>query len=202
PKSIQATPVKQAATKADAAGDASKLNDEITKQGELVRSLKAAKSDKAQVDQAVKILLDLKAKYKTATGQDWKPGTTPVQAAPASGDASSLSEQITQQGDLVRSLKTAKADKQKVDEAVKVLLQLKAQYKAATGQEWKPGAAAPVTTSPASDVTALNQEITQQGDVVRSLKASKADKSKVDEAVKHLLELKSKYKAATGELVK
>lgn len=54
--------------------------------------------------------------------------------APASGDASSLSQQITQQGDLVRSLKTAKADKPKVDEAVKVLLQLKAKYKAATGQ--------------------------------------------------------------------
>ncbi|XP_045537763.1 bifunctional glutamate/proline--tRNA ligase [Papilio machaon] len=199
PKPVQATSVKQAATKADAAGDTSKLNEEITKQGELVRSLKAAKTDKAQVDQAVKVLLDLKAKYKTATGQDWKPGTTPVQAAPASGDASSLCQQISQQGDLVRSLKTAKADKQKVDEAVKVLLQLKAKYKATTGQEWKPGTAAPVSTSPDSKVTALNQEIAKQGDVVRSLKASKADKAKVDEAVKLLLDLKSKYKLATGE---
>ncbi|KPJ01475.1 Bifunctional aminoacyl-tRNA synthetase [Papilio xuthus] len=187
PKSIQATPVKQAATKADAAGDASKLNDEITKQGELVRSLKAAKSDKAQVDQAVKILLDLKAKYKTATGQDWKPGTTPVQAAPASGDASSLSEQITQQGDLVRSLKTAKADKQKVDEAVKVLLQLKAQYKAATGQDWKPAAQnkqipapAPAPAQNNSQTDSVSAAITAQGDKIRTLKAAKAEKTVID----------------------
>ncbi|XP_013147701.1 PREDICTED: bifunctional glutamate/proline--tRNA ligase [Papilio polytes] len=198
PKTAQATPVKQEPKKADAAGDSSKLNEEIVKQGEIVRSLKAAKTDKAQVDQAVKVLLNLKAKYKTATGQDWKP-ITPVQA-PASGDASSLSQQITQQGDLVRSLKTAKADKPKVDEAVKALLQLKAKYKAATGQEWKPGTSPPSVTSPSSDVTALNQEITEQGDAVRSLKASKADKAKVDEAVKVLLELKTKYKTATGQI--
>jgi bifunctional glutamyl/prolyl-tRNA synthetase len=57
-----------------------------------------------------------------------------VAAATPSGDAKSLDQQISKQGDLVRSLKTAKADKAKVDEAVKLLLDLKAKFKAATGQ--------------------------------------------------------------------
>ena len=35
---------------------------------------------------------------------------------------------------------------------------------------------------------------------MRSLKAVKVEKAKVDEAVKGLLELKAKYKAATGQV--
>ncbi|KAH9630766.1 hypothetical protein HF086_000994 [Spodoptera exigua] len=203
PKPAAASPAKQPAA-APAASAASDLNEQITKQGDLVRSLKSAKAEKAKVDEAVKILLDLKAKYKAATGQDWKPGAAPAPAAaPASpsGDAASLDQEITKQGDLVRSLKSAKAEKAKVDEAVKTLLDLKAKYKAATGQDWKPGAApAPKSSpSPSGDASSLNQEITKQGDLVRSLKSAKAEKAKVDEAVKVLLDLKAKYKAATGQ---
>lgn len=68
--------------------------------------------------------------------QEWKPGTTqaPTQVKGPSGDADKLNEEIANQGDLVRSLKAAKAEKAKVDEAVKNLLSLKAKYKAATGQ--------------------------------------------------------------------
>ncbi|XP_047994317.1 bifunctional glutamate/proline--tRNA ligase isoform X1 [Leguminivora glycinivorella] len=186
-----------------ASGDSSKLGDEVAKQGDLVRSLKAAKADKAKVDEAVKTLLDLKAKYKAATGQEWKPGASPAPAAApaASGDAAKLSDDVAKQGDLVRSLKAAKAEKAKVDEAVKTLLDLKAKYKAATGQEWKPGAApAPAAAAPPSnDAAKLNDDVTKQGDLVRSLKAAKAEKAKVDEAVKTLLDLKAKYKAATGQ---
>uniref|UniRef100_A0A2H1WFZ5 Bifunctional glutamate/proline--tRNA ligase n=2 Tax=Spodoptera frugiperda TaxID=7108 RepID=A0A2H1WFZ5_SPOFR len=198
-----------AAAPASPSGDAASLDQEITKQGDLVRSLKSAKAEKAKVDEAVKVLLDLKAKYKAATGQDWKPGAAPApKASPSpSGDASSLNQEITKQGDLVRSLKSAKAEKAKVDEAVKVLLDLKAKYKAATGQDWKPGAVpSPAASKPAAapssssgDAVSLNQEITKQGDLVRSLKSAKAEKAKVDEAVKALLDLKAKYKAATGQ---
>ncbi|XP_068619443.1 bifunctional glutamate/proline--tRNA ligase [Battus philenor] len=203
PKPTQTTQAKQTAP-AEAAGDACKLNDEVAKQGELVRSLKAAKADKAKVDEAVKVLLDLKAKYKAATGQEWKPGMAPAQNKSPAGDASTLSQEITKQGDLVRSLKTSKADKPKVDEAVKVLLELKAKYKASTGQDWKPGAGptsspAPAPAKPSSDAAELSQHISQQGDLVRSLKTAKAEKPKIDEAVKVLLDLKSKYKAATGQ---
>ncbi|XP_028176463.1 bifunctional glutamate/proline--tRNA ligase [Ostrinia furnacalis] len=195
------TPAPVAAAKSG--GDAASLDQEITKQGDLVRSLKAAKAEKAKVDEAVKALLELKAKYKAATGQDWKPGVTPAPAAASSpaGDGKDLDQQITKQGDLVRSLKAAKAEKAKVDEAVKALLELKAKYKAATGQDWKPGATPALAAAPSSagDAKNLDQQITKQGDLVRSLKAAKAEKAKVDEAVKALLELKAKYKAATGQ---
>lgn len=67
-------------------------------------------------------------------------------------------------------------------------------------KDWKPGATAPVSTPSTNNVDSLNQEITKQGDLVRSLKSSKAEKAKVDEAVKTLLELKAKYKTATGQV--
>ena len=72
-----------------------------------------------------------------------------------------------------------------VDEAVKTLLALKAQFKAETGREWKPGcmpAAAPAPASaPAAaagklDGAELNAKVTAQGDKIRQLKSQKADK--------------------------
>lgn len=123
---------------------AQELNDSIVQQGNLVRDLKAQKAEKAKIDEAVKGLLALKAEYKAATGQDWKPGTVPPattseqkpsSAAPANGVAQALNEKIAAQGNSVRDLKAQKADKSKIDEAVKGLLALKAEYKEATGQE-------------------------------------------------------------------
>ncbi|XP_052756724.1 bifunctional glutamate/proline--tRNA ligase isoform X2 [Galleria mellonella] len=198
PKPVQTTQSKQSAP---AVSDAVQLNEQITKQGDLVRSLKTAKAEKSKIDEAVKSLLDLKAKYKAATGQEWKPGASPAPTnTPVTGDAVKLDQEITKQGDLVRSLKSAKAEKAKIDEAVKALLDLKAKYKTTTGQEWKPGASpAPAKTPATGDAGNLDQEITKQGDLVRSLKSAKAEKAKIDEAVKVLLDLKAKYKAATGQ---
>ena len=53
--------------------NADALNDQITEQGNKVRDLKSKKAEKADIDAAVKVLLELKAKYKAETGQDWKP---------------------------------------------------------------------------------------------------------------------------------
>jgi len=89
-------------------------------------------------------LLELKAEYKKKTGQDYKPGQAPKPAPAAtqqsSGDAD-LYNKVTQQGDKVRQLKSDKADKAAVTAAVKVLLELKAEYKKKTGQDYKPGQA-------------------------------------------------------------
>ncbi|XP_050354067.1 bifunctional glutamate/proline--tRNA ligase [Nymphalis io] len=215
PKSAQATKTKQVTEAISKTNEVDKLINDIAKQGDVVRGLKAAKSEKVQIDTAVKVLLDLKAKYKAATGQDWTPGaaTVPItSAAPSaapSGDESSLNEEITKQGDLVRSLKSAKAEKAKIDEAVKLLLDLKAKFKAATGRDWKPGTttapapgshSAPASAAaPSQNAETINKDIIEQGDLVRSLKASKAEKAKIDEAVKALLNLKANYKAATGQ---
>lgn len=85
-----------------------------------------------QIDAAVKQLLALKAEYKQVTGKDYKPGAPPAGASPAgaspsapaqaastaptvssSSDGSPMAiyEHVTQQGDLVRKLKTDKAPK-------------------------------------------------------------------------------------------
>lgn len=80
-----------------------------------------------QVDAAVKQLLALKAEYKQVTGQDYKPGVPPAGASPStpaqpaatnlavsgSPDSSpkSIHDRVTQQGELVRKLKTDKAPK-------------------------------------------------------------------------------------------
>ena len=52
---------------------ADQLNADIIAQGDKVRQLKADKADKVAVDTAVNVLLGLKTKYKTLTGNDWKP---------------------------------------------------------------------------------------------------------------------------------
>ena len=58
-----------------------------------------------------------------------------------SGEAKELDAKVTSAGEKVRALKTAKAEKAEVDEAVKVLLALKADFKAAAGFDWKPAGA-------------------------------------------------------------
>lgn len=127
------------------------LYEKVAEQGEMVRKLKAEKASKDQVDAAVKQLLILKAEYKQQTGQEYKPGAQPVQSSPAKTESSTSSKapelfsQVAQQGELVRKLKSEKAPKDKVDEAVKKLLDLKAQYKTLTGEEYKPVAAAGAT---------------------------------------------------------
>uniref|UniRef100_A0A668AJ17 Bifunctional glutamate/proline--tRNA ligase n=1 Tax=Myripristis murdjan TaxID=586833 RepID=A0A668AJ17_9TELE len=184
----------------------------IVAQGEAVRQLKAAKAPKDEVDAAVKQLLALKAEYKQATGQEYKPGVAPVQSSPApvqsspapAPAATGLYEKVAEQGEVVRKLKAEKAPKDQVDAAVKQLLALKAEYKQQTGQDYKPGLqtpASPAQAKPASAPQAqeLFSQVAQQGELVRKLKSEKAPKDQVDEAVKTLLALKSQYKTLTGE---
>lgn len=199
-----------APTKA-ASGGASDINNSIVAQGDLVRKLKADKAAKADIDEAVKKLLALKADYKSATGQDWKPGTTPPPAKaasppkagspPAAARGSSAAEiievcSIIAQVDLVRKLKAEKRTKADIDAAVKKLLSLKEDLKAATGIDRKPGTSVPAPAAGGADD--LNASIKNQGDKVRKLKADKASKTEIDEAVKQLLSLKADFKAATG----
>lgn len=169
---------------------AHELNDSIVQQGNLVRDLKAQKAEKAKIDEAVKSLLGLKAEYKAATGQDWKPGTVPPaatseqkpsSAAPANGVAQALNAKIAAQGNSVRDLKAQKADKSKIDEAVKGLLALKAEYKEATGQEWKPEAGAAPARKPANAKAAKEQqqpkvtELPEKGKTRLGLEATKEE---------------------------
>lgn len=82
---------------------------------------------------------------------------------------------------------------EQIDEAVKILLNLKAEYKQKTGQEYKPGnppsatPCIPSNTFPSVccnnlescslvDDKALYDNVAEQGEVVRKLKAEKASK--------------------------
>ncbi|XP_063299887.1 bifunctional glutamate/proline--tRNA ligase isoform X2 [Pelobates fuscus] len=146
----------------------------------------------------------------------------PLQSPPAAVDPLALYNKVSSQGDLVRDLKTKKADKTEVDVAVKLLLSLKAEYKQVTGQDYKPGNAPaqnptpsspaqnPTPSSPAQNPTpstpangggeakCIYDKVSEQGEVVRKLKAEKASKDQVDAAVKMLLTLKAEYKQVTG----
>uniref|UniRef100_A0A8C2JXX8 Bifunctional glutamate/proline--tRNA ligase n=1 Tax=Cyprinus carpio TaxID=7962 RepID=A0A8C2JXX8_CYPCA len=203
-----------------APGDSSVLYSSIVAQGDLVRQLKTDKAPKEQVDAAVKQLLALKSEFKQLTGQEYKPGMAPPTSAPApkssaptaAAESPSLASsgcpytRVAEQGEVVRKLKAEKAPKVCfIDAAVKQLLALKAEFKQLTSQEYKPGMAPPTTSapqpapSPDSSPAAIYGRVSEQGEVVRKLKAEKAPKEQVDKAVKTLLELKGQYKALTGE---
>lgn len=109
-------------------------------------------------------------------------------AAPGSDqDPLTLYNKVAAQGDLVRDLKSKKAAKEDIDAAVKQLLALKAEYKGKTGQDYKPGTP-PVTgvqnqpakceapSAPSIDSKTLYDNVAEQGEVVRKLKAAKAPK--------------------------
>lgn len=215
PGMAPATPISSAPAPSRSSSS-SNLYDRIAQQGEVVRKLKAEKVPKDQIDAAVKQLLALKAEYKQITGEDYKPGATPPQKSPApvqstpasAAPTAGLYEKVAEQGEVVRKLKAEKAPKDQVDAAVKQLLALKAEYKQQTGQDYKPGVQASVPSAqpqpPAQTVASpqsdeLYARVAQQGEVVRKLKAEKAPKEQVDEAVKTLLDLKNKYKTLTGQ---
>uniref|UniRef100_A0A3Q3RSZ4 Bifunctional glutamate/proline--tRNA ligase n=1 Tax=Mastacembelus armatus TaxID=205130 RepID=A0A3Q3RSZ4_9TELE len=211
----RASPTKAASTSAPvpASTSASDLFSSIVSQGEAVRQLKTAKAPKDEVDKAVQQLLSLKAQFKEQTGIDYKPGMAPTTSAPAppTSDCTSCPfTRVAQQGELVRKLKAEQAPKDQVDAAVKQLLALKAEYKQQTGQDYKPGTQPPAnaaqtessssstTTSSSPQAQELFSQVSQQGELVRKLKSEKAPKDQVDEAVKTLLDLKSRYKTLTG----
>uniref|UniRef100_A0A8C0GHP1 Bifunctional glutamate/proline--tRNA ligase n=1 Tax=Chelonoidis abingdonii TaxID=106734 RepID=A0A8C0GHP1_CHEAB len=211
--------------------DSKALYDKVAEQGEVVRKLKAERAPKDQIDAAVRVLLTLKAEYKQKTGQEYEPGNpltdppltyssaatlpSPVSCnnlTPSSSiDSKTLYDNVAEQGEVVRKLKAEKASKDKVDEAVKLLLSLKAEYKEKTGQDYKPGhvsatqiSASPQTTNTeisgpdAPEAKALFNKVACQGEEVRKLKAGKAEKDKIDTAVQELLQLKAQYKSLAG----
>ncbi|XP_034620502.1 bifunctional glutamate/proline--tRNA ligase isoform X3 [Trachemys scripta elegans] len=196
--------------------DSKALYHKVAEQGEVVRKLKAEKASKDQIGAAVKVLLTLKADYKQQTGQEYQPGNPPVVLIPSPVptcpiDCKFLYSKVAEQGEVVRRLKSEKASKDKVDEAVKLLLSLKAEYKEKTGQDYKPGhvPATQISTSPQTTSTEINgpdtpeakalfNKVACQGEEVRKLKAGKAEKDKIDTAVQELLQLKAQYKSLAG----
>jgi len=123
-----------------------------------------------------------------------------------------IDAKIVAQGDKIRELKASKAAKDVIKPEVDILLALKAEYKAATGAEWKP-AATPPAPAPAAkakspqkeaspltgEAAELDTKIQEAGDAVRKLKTEKAEKALIDAAVKTLLDLKAQFKSVAGK---
>lgn len=105
----------------------------VTAQGDKVRSLKAAKADKSIVQEQVKILLDLKKvvenlKNKATAAAEAITKKTPTHSSGANVSSQTIEDAekaVATQGDKVRKLKAAKADKPIIQEQVKILLDLK-----------------------------------------------------------------------------
>lgn len=174
----------------------------------MVRDLKSSKAEKSKIDVAVKTLLSLKAEFKAATGKDWTPNSVVAPAATTAanqGSANDINDKIIKQGNLVRDLKSSKAEKVKIDEAVKSLLSLKAEFKTVNGKDWTPGSVAPATTAKAQSTAfgnpavVINEKMVQQGSTVRDLKSKKAEKAKIEVEVKALLAHKAEFKSSTGQ---
>lgn len=164
-----------------------RLLSKISEQGDKVRQLKSEKSPKSIIDAEVKVLLALKSEFKSVTGEEWRLGLQPTTVDTTSGESSGdqLSSKIIEQGNVVRKLKSEKAAKEIIDAEVKTLLALKGEYKTVTGAEWKPvqDNQKPVIAMTDQDgstqdneITDLTVKITDQGNVVRQLKSSGADK--------------------------
>jgi len=173
------------------------IDAKIKAQGDKIRELKSAKAGKDAIDPEVKILLSLKADFKTATGIDWKPGVE-VPGAGANNDnkaGADLDEKIQNQGDSVRKLKAAKADKSEIDAAVKTLLALKADYKAATGNDWKPASApAKAEKKPEQDKKGKENKTPPANGEEKSENQKKKEAKKAEKANK-----KAAHKAEAGK---
>lgn len=146
------------------------------------------------MDAAVKQLLALKAEYKQITGQDYKPGPAPAKAAlaqkapapvksspapvkssPAPAPAG-LYEQVAEQGEMVRKLKTEKAPK------VRPQIQILPEF---------PALSLNIVVESCSCSCCCHHWM------VLFLLAVHQDQ--VDAAVKQLLALKAEYKQQTGQ---
>lgn len=111
----------------------SRLYDDCVDQGTKVRQLKSEKANESNINAEVKKLLDLKAKYKEASGLDYKPpDPKSVSTASTSSSASSNSKmpnealeihtKIVEQGNKVRILKAEKSSKEVSKPYVRIIM--------------------------------------------------------------------------------
>uniref|UniRef100_A0AC34GGE8 WHEP-TRS domain-containing protein n=1 Tax=Panagrolaimus sp. ES5 TaxID=591445 RepID=A0AC34GGE8_9BILA len=158
---------------------------DIEAQGLLVRELKAKDAKSQETKDAIAKLLELKKQYKEATGQDYKPGAAPtvtssVPLNKTSDNEALLFAAIETQGNLVREVKAKDSKSQETKDAVAKLLDLKKQYKEATGKDYKPSAAPAAKSSNSvsiqssksgDDEASLYAAIETQGNLVREVKS-------------------------------
>uniref|UniRef100_A0A6A7FM92 Bifunctional glutamate/proline--tRNA ligase-like n=1 Tax=Hirondellea gigas TaxID=1518452 RepID=A0A6A7FM92_9CRUS len=206
---------------APSSGGTTEIHQKITDQGNMIRNLKANKAAKDEVTSAVNVLLSLKKSFKEIAGIDWTPSIDISQfnivSAPATdkNNVLAIHQKINEQGTTVRNLKGSKADKGEITAAVNILLAHKKEFKEASGIDWTPNidtsqfssvtaassstiTSAPVVAATTNDALSLHHKVVDQGNVVRNMKGSKAEKTAVTAAVNVLLALKKEFKEVSG----
>ncbi|XP_037073303.1 LOW QUALITY PROTEIN: methionine--tRNA ligase, cytoplasmic-like [Pollicipes pollicipes] len=135
---------------------------------------------------------ELRKRFQGAQG-------TPAAAAvgAGAGDVAALEQEVARLGDVVRKLKAAKAPQAEVQAQVKLLLEGKQKLTAASAAA-APTSAGAGAPDPA-EVARLTAAVAAQGDLVRKLKSSGADKQQVTTQVGVLLDLKKQLAAAGGQ---
>merc|ERR1719481_1003520 len=104
------------------------LEERIKEQGEKVRRMKAEKAPKEQLDVEIAKLKSLKAEMGSK-GQNWNGVEKRLSVSEDGGGAPPQQHpKVKEQGDLVRKLKSAKAPKEEIAEAVAKLKELKVEF--------------------------------------------------------------------------
>ncbi|CAB4055469.1 DARS [Lepeophtheirus salmonis] len=112
---------------------------------------------------------------------------------------SEIDAKIREQGDKIRKMKADKAAKSLITPEVSSLLALKAEFKTTTGKDWKPDIEMGGSSAGESGGDQLSLQIKEQGDKIRDLKSSSAEKSLITAEVQVLLKLKGEYKSLMGK---
>ncbi|EEB11468.1 methionine-tRNA synthetase, putative [Pediculus humanus corporis] len=113
-------------------------------------------------------------------------------------DVSSLEAAVVAQGDVVRKMKAAGKTKAEWGPEVTILLDLKKKLAEAQANNQNNSATNPVTPNQKS-ITEMEEKVKKQGDHVRKLKESGADKSQWQPEVNVLLDLKKQLAELKGE---
>lgn len=192
------------------------IDEEIKKTRDKIRNLKSSKADKSIIHQEVKVLLDLKRNYNTVSGKDWKP-TDPKDVNTESDTeledeviskvrriTKVINDEISNRDEIIR--KKLEADKYVVVQEERFVFRLQEDNRRAILELFEPTYIKVSTESnikpeneEVSKAEKISEEIKKQGDKVRNLKSSKAEKSVIDQEVKVLLNLKNDYKNITGQ---
>ncbi|CAG9536379.1 unnamed protein product [Cercopithifilaria johnstoni] len=180
------------------------LYQSIEEQGNLVRSLKAVNPKSNETKAAISRLLDLKKQYKESTGSEYKPRLiiSSQEQGQQTMERTSIEElykQIEEQGNVVRTLKSMNPKSEGSKAAIAKLLNLKQKYMEMAGTEYKSETVSVMScdnklrNDSTKCMEAFARKISQQGDLVRSLKAKGAKEQEAKNAIAELLRLKKQY---------
>ena len=195
------------------AATAIQLHIQIVEQGDKIRDMKAAKTDKKTLQPEIDRLLTLKKEFKTKSGQDWKPdiysigdgkNVATVVSADTEGANMTLHTQIVEQGDKIRDMKAAKTDKKTLQPEIDRLLTLKKEFKTKSGQDWKPDIYSELLKDSSAETIDkviardLHIRVAFQHNRIMDMQTGKYDVAKLEVEMERLDKLKELFKTTTG----